>query len=141
MLNLPKYNADSIDMKNIIACILLFCTTIFSAPALQLNEYSNKIDNIIQKQASTVDVKLNNIVNEDTFIRRAYLSIVGRTPTYEEYELYNSAPANTRRQLLITFLLKHPGHVSHMFNFWSESLRLRERLTNINNFSGGPYID
>ena len=28
-----------------------------------------------------------------------------------------------------------------MFNFWAESLRLRERISNINNFSGGPYID
>jgi hypothetical protein len=141
MLNLPKYNADSIDMKNIIACILLFCTTIFSAPITQLNELSNNIDGIIQKQATSANVKLNDVVNEDTFIRRAYLSIIGRAPTYEEYELYNKAPVNTRRQQLIAFLMKHPGHVSHMFNFWSESLRLRERLTNINNFSGGPYID
>jgi hypothetical protein len=141
MLNLPKYNADSIDMKNILACILLFCTALFSAPIAQLNEFSDKIDGIIQKQSTAINVKLNDIVDEDAFIRRAYLSIIGRSPTYEEYELYSKAPVETRRQQVIAFLMKHPGHVSHMFNFWSESLRLRDRLTSINNFSGGPYID
>ena len=141
MLHLTKYNADLIAMKNILVCILLFCASTFGAPVAQLNEFSNSIDSVIQKQIIAINAKPNDFIGEDAFLRRAYLSIIGRSPTYEEYELYNKAPAGTRRQQLIAFLMKHPGHVSHMFNFWSESLRLRDRLTNINNFSGGPYID
>lgn len=125
----------------LFTCIVLFCASVFGATTEQLDEYSKKIDSLLAKQAIALNINLNELIDDDAFIRRAYTSIIGRSPTYEEYELFNKASASNKRQLLIAFLIKHPGHVSHMFNFWAESLRLRERISNINNFSGGPYID
>lgn len=121
--------------------ILMFAVTTVAATIDQLNNYSGWLDSVLEKQYITVNVTPLDRVNDDTFIRRAYLTIVGRNPTYEEYEMFNKVNNPNKRQGLIQFLLKHPGNISHMFNFWAESLRLRDRLSNINNFSGGPYID
>lgn len=130
-------------MKAVLAILFLCCTFIFGATTnpQQLNAYSENIDTIIQKQCVAAKVQPLPIIDEDTFVRRAYLNIIGRIPTFEEYEMYSKATSATKRQNLIAFLLKHPGNTSHLFNFWADSLRLRERLSNINNFSGGPYID
>lgn len=128
-------------MKAILAFFFMLYINLFAATPQQLNSYSATIDNIIQKQCVVARVQPLPMVDEDTFLRRAYLTIIGRNPTYEEYEMYNKAASANKRQNLIAYLFKHPGHASHMFNFWAESLRLRDRLTNINNFSGGPYID
>lgn len=129
-------------MKTIIALFFVFFTCVFGATTpQQLNEYSASIDSIIQKQCIVAKVSPLPAIDEDTFLRRSYLTIIGRNPTHEEYEMYSSVTNANKRQALIAFLFKHPGNNSHMFNFWAESLRLRDRLTNINNFSGGPYID
>jgi hypothetical protein len=117
------------------------CSLIYSATPDQLTAYSSAIDNVLEKQYVAAKIQPKPVIDDDTFVRRAYLSIIGRNPTYNEYELFNKANVANKRIELIKFLVKHPGNVSHMFNFWADSLRLRDRLNNINNFSGGPYID
>lgn len=128
-------------MKKLIVLFLSICTLTFGATLEQLNNYSGWIDAVLEKQYIAAKVTPLKRIDEDTFVRRAYLTIIGRNPTYEEYQMYAKATDANKRQGLIQFLMNHPGHVSHMFNFWAESLRLRDRLSNINNFSGGPYID
>lgn len=119
----------------------LYACVISATTSQQIDAYSAEIDSVLQKQCIAAKVSPLPIINDDVFLRRAYLTIIGRNPTYEEYDMFNKVSDTNKRQGLIQFLLKHPGYVSHMFNFWAESLRLRDRLTNINNFSGGPYID
>lgn len=128
-------------MKKIIALLFCICSLTFGATLDQLNNYSGWIDSVLEKQYTALNIQPLGRIDDDTFVRRAYLSIIGRNPTFEEYEMFSKIPDANKRQGLIQFLMKHPGHVSHMFNFWAESLRLRDRLSNINNFSGGPYID
>ncbi len=128
-------------MKKLIALLVGICSLSFGATLDQLNNYSGWVDSVLEKQYVEAKVRPLGRINDDTFVRRAYLSIIGRNPTYEEYEMFSKAKDPNKRQGLIQFLMKHPGYTSHMFNFWSESLRLRDRLSNINNFSGGPYID
>lgn len=128
-------------MKKLIILLVSICTLTFGDNLDQLNNYSIQIDTVLQKQYVAANVQPLGRVDDDTFIRRAYLTIIGRNPTYEEYEMFNKATDPNKRQGLIQFLIKHPGYTSHMFNFWAESLRLRDRINNTNNFSGGPYID
>lgn len=128
-------------MKKLFLIFAFSCTTLFSATHEQLLGFSNKIDSVLEKQYTTLKVSPNTIVNDDTFVRRSYLSIIGRNPTYSEYEAFVKVVHPAKRQELIKFLIKHPGFVSHQFNFWANTLRLRDRLNTINNFSGGPYID
>lgn len=128
-------------MKKIIALLLCICSLTFGTTLDQLNNYSGWVDSVLEKQYTALNIQPLGRIDDDAFARRTYLSIIGRNPTVEEYEMFNKIPDANKRQGLIQFLMKHPGHVSHMFNFWSESLRLRDKVNNINNFSGGPYID
>jgi len=128
-------------MKKLILLLVSICTLSFGATLEQLNNYSGWVDSVLQKQYLAANVQPLGRVNDDTFVRRAYLTIIGRNPTYEEYEMFNKATDTNKRQGLIQFLINHPGYTSHMFNFWAESLRLRDRINTTNNFSGGPYID
>ena len=128
-------------MKKIILIVLCMCTLSIGATVDQLNTYSSLIDTTLDKQYIETKVTPLPRIGDDSFIRRAYLTIIGRNPTYYEYSMFNKAVDPNKRQKLIQFLIKHPGFVSHAFNFWSESLRLRDKLNTTNNFSGGPYID
>jgi len=128
-------------MKKLFILLVCMCSFAFGATSEQLSGYSQQIDSILERQYVTSKIQPLPIIDDDTFIRRAYLTIIGRNPTFQEYEMFNKATAPNKRQGLIAFLVKHPGYTSHMFNFWAESLRLRDKLNNINNFSGGLYID
>jgi hypothetical protein len=125
-------------MKSIFSILFLFCVSVSGA---DLNFLSAKVDAVLEKQYLNTKIKPLPFVSEEVFLRRAYLTIIGRNPTFQEYNAYSSAAAQNKKTELIKYLLKHPGHVSHMFNFWADALRLRERLSPINNFNGGPYID
>jgi len=128
-------------MKKLIAILVSVCALSFGATLDQLNTYSSNIDSVLQKQYVAANVIPLGKIDDDKFLRRAYLTIIGRNPTYQEYDLFNKATDPNKRRGLIQFLMNHPGYTSHMFNFWAESLRLRDRINTTNNFSGGPYID
>lgn len=100
-----------------------------------------KINNILNAQYQASKVQPLDIINDDVFVRRAYLSIIGRIPTNAEYTAFIKLQNPQKRPMLVEYLINHPGYTSHLFNFWSESLRLRDRLSPINNFHGGVYID
>lgn len=125
-------------MKKIV--LILFCL-LASGFCADLNLSSLKIDSLLEKQCLNAKIKPLPQASEEVFLRRAYLTIIGRNPTLSEHNSYFSAVAENKKTELIKHLLKHPGHVSHMFNFWADSLRMREKLSPINNFNGGPYID
>lgn len=126
-------------MKKLLMLLVSICSITFGA-VNQVN-YSAQIDAVLDKQYVTSKVQPLPRVNDDTFVRRAYLSIIGRIPTANEYDSFTKVIDPNKRTGLVAYLLKHPGYVSNMFNFWAESLRLRDRLAPINNFNGGPYID
>lgn len=128
-------------MKKFIIMLLSVCSLAFGATVEQLNQFSNNIDATLQKQYLQLNVKPNARIDDDAFVRRAYLSIIGRNPTYEEYQMFSKVADDNKRSGLIQYLIKHPGHISHMFNFWAESLRLRDRLNEVNNFHGALYVD
>ena len=65
--------------------------------------------------------------SDDVFLRRTYLNIAGRIPTYDEAQSFLlSNKADKRRQLVET-LLESDAYVSHQFNFWADILRVQSR--------------
>lgn len=119
---------------------LVSCLAFSTSKAVEAPQLSAKIDDVLNKQYATSKIAPLPFIDEQTFLRRAYLTIIGRNPTLEEYNFYFAAEVENKRTELIKFLLKHPGHVSHLYNFWADILRLRERLAPVNNFNGAPYI-
>lgn len=85
--------------------------------------------------------KFNGECSDEQFVRRVYLDIVGRIPNFEEATgfIKNSAP--DKRSKLIDMLLDSPGYSSHMYNYISEMLRVKDDFGGGNNVRGLPYIN
>lgn len=127
-------------MKKIILLLVSICSLTLGAVESSVN-HSAVIDSVLQKQVSTLGIQSNKLINDDTFVRRAYLTIIGRNPTLSEYEMFTTAQLPDKRSKLIDYLVSHPGYISNQYNFWADILRLREAITPINNLNGAPYIN
>jgi hypothetical protein len=82
-----------------------------------------------------VPVKPNPPLSDEQFVRRAYLDIVGRIPSYNETVDFLKNSAADKRMKLIDTLLETDGYVSHMFNYFAEMLRMIDRFE-----GGGGYV-
>ena len=87
-----------------------------------------KIDGMMNDWYKQKGVKPNPIVDDSTFLRRAYLSVIGRVPTADEAKRFLTDRAVNKRELLIDELYEHEGYVHHMFNYWADLLRIKTRL-------------
>ena len=98
---------------------------------------AREIDRLVEEGLSARQQKANPIVDDATFVRRAYLGIVGRIPSGAEADAFLREGGSNKRNALIDRLLASPGHVSHAFNWWADLLRVRTRLNR--QVSGEPY--
>ena len=83
-------------MKKLLVILLSIYTLACGATVEQLSTFSNAIDNVLQKQYTQVNVTPLPRINDDAFVRRAYLNIIGRNPTLEEYEMFNKATGDNK---------------------------------------------
>ncbi len=84
------------------------------------------IDRFIQERLSEEKSAPNDLVDDERFLRRAYLQIIGRVPTIEEVDRFYDGFGTTRRDDLIAELLESEGYVSHFYNFWADILRMQD---------------
>ena len=102
--------------------------------------FANKIDSIIVEKLRSYNQRTTRPVSDETFVRRAYLKIIGRIPTYGETKSFlTDRDRSTKRTRLIDSLLLTEGYVSHWFHFWADILRAKDNFGN--RMSGVPYID
>lgn len=97
------------------------------------------IDNLIDTKLRSYNQRPNRPVSDETFLRRAYLKIIGRIPSYDETKAFLTSRGSDKRTRLIDSLLLTEGYVSHWFHFWADILRAKENFGN--RMSGRPYID
>lgn len=88
-----------------------------------------------------VPLKPNQPMSDEQFVRRVYLDIVGRIPTYEEAKdfLQEASRDNTARAKLIDKLLDTDGYSSHMYNYFADMLRITDNFQ-ADFVRGLPYI-
>ena len=101
--------------------------------------YSRKIDALIEGHLKSKELSRNPDVDDATFLRRVYLTAIGRIPTIEEADEFLASEASQKRSDLIDELLGSYGYVSHQFNFFADLLRIKTKLDN--QAPGAPYID
>ena len=82
----------------------------------------------------------NPMANDEQFVRRVYLDIVGRIPNHTETTQFIQDSNPNKRAKLIDMLLDSPGYNSHTFNYFAEMLRVKDRLEQ-DNLRGIPYIN
>lgn len=98
---------------------------------------ADEIDRLIAMSLSEAGQRANDKADDETFLRRAYVSIVGRIPTAEEVDAFTSAKNQDKRADLIDHLLDSPGYTSRMYNFYADLFRAKTKLNKY--VSGEPY--
>jgi hypothetical protein len=68
--------------------------------------------------------KINKQVDDEDFVRRIYLDITGKIPTYEQMLEFRKTKSVNKYSDLIDKLLDSPGYVSHYTVFWQDLLRI-----------------
>jgi hypothetical protein len=100
---------------------------------------ADAIDRLLETDWQKHGVAGSTPLNDAQFVRRIYLELAGRIPTFDETTRFLDSKSASKRANLIDDLLESPDHVSHTYNFWADILRLAERPQKDVFFE--PYLD
>jgi len=98
-----------------------------------------RIDELLKKDRAERGVRPSEPLDDGQFVRRIYLELGGRIPTFDETVRFLDAKSASKREALVESLLESPDYVSHTYNFWADILRLCERPQKDLFFE--PYLD
>jgi len=129
-------------MKIITTCALLITLPLLRAAGPErpsaIPEAAARVDELIDAHLAKTGLIAPPAADDEIFVRRAYLDIVGRIPTNREAESFLAAREPEKRDTLVHELLNSPGFVSHSFNYWADILRIKSMLAR--RTSGEPFI-
>lgn len=114
--------------------------------ALPQNTEMSAEDKVKRKEEIEREMQMcvpNELTNDSQFLRRIYLDVAGRIPTYDEAEAFLNDRAPNKRALLIDKLLETEGFVMRMYNYYADLLRVREGITMMGNgdLKADPYME
>lgn len=90
-----------------------------------LAEVGKTIDDLIATETSDKDLLKAGQIDDNAYLRRVTVDIIGRIPTYEEIVEFNEWPADERREKLVNKLLDDPRYAERWMVFYSDMLRVR----------------
>jgi len=85
----------------------------------------------------------NDRTKDNQFLRRVYLDIAGRIPTFDEAELFLNHRSPDKRAELIDKLLDSEGFSMRMYNYFADLFRIRDGVFMMGNgyVKADPYIE
>ena len=83
---------------------------------------TSRIDQLVDELWQENDVVPVDLANDETFLRRVYLDVIGRVPTIGEYNQFFELDTQDRRSKLIDELLDSREHALHMGGIWKRIL-------------------
>ncbi len=86
---------------------------------------SSLIDQLVMKDLKEKSLTPYPVIGDTTFLRRAYIKIIGRIPTHQEAEAFLKDNSADKRARLIDNLVYSTGFNSSLFNYWADMLRLK----------------
>lgn len=113
--------------KNLTLLLVLLSNCVFAVdltPEVQ-EKIASHIDKLIAHGLKVKKIRPNDTITDEVFLRRAFLDIIGRIPTLNEYESFMSKRGPEKRSELIDQLFDTVGYVSHSYNYWADALRAR----------------
>jgi hypothetical protein len=85
-----------------------------------------QVDKLVLKMLTAKGIKPNPPTSDEQFMRRAYLAIVGRVPTYAEAQAFLDSTSTKKRDELIDRLLETDGYTSHLYNYFADMFRVMD---------------
>jgi hypothetical protein len=102
---------------------------------------SATIDKLLAADLIEHKLQPNAKANNDQFLRRVYLDVVGRIPTLDETIAFRKAKSSDKREKLIDLLLASEGYAHNFFNFYADLLRIQSRQSNSGDVVTYPYLE
>lgn len=87
------------------------------------------IDKLVGDKLRKLRIAPSGICDDEVFLRRAYLDVVGLTPTVEEYSRFLNSTDPARRSKLIDELLERKEFSEIWVNQWAELLQIRSTIS------------
>jgi hypothetical protein len=107
--------------------ILLILASLSALPAAE--PHPAAIDAILAAHWKQLGLAPNPPADDATFLRRVYLDVIGRIPTYREARSFLDSTDPDKRARLIDALLAHEGYAMHFYHFWADILRAKSEET------------
>ncbi len=113
----------------------------FSKPLSERDLATNAqfIDQIIESKLRSYNQRPNKEISNETFLRRAYLKIIGRIPTLDETQEFLAQRDRKARGQLIDKLLASDGYDKNWYIYWADILRAKTRVSNRGS-DGYPFV-
>ncbi len=92
----------------------------------EVKKAAASIDKMLAAHWEETGVTTSPALSDHQFLRRVFLELGGRIPSYVEVRAFLSQKKRDRDEL-IDQLLESPDYVSHFYNYWADILRLVER--------------
>ena len=90
---------------------------------------AKKIDDLIYANLKKNNLSPYEEISDEQFVRRVYLSIIGRIPTIAEADRFHESTSADKHSLLIRELLSNDaGYTAHHYQFWADLLRIPTRI-------------
>ena len=93
----------------------------FTWSDLQPNNY---IDELILDRLKKLRINPSELADDETFLRRVSLTLIGRPPTMEEYRSFINDTSSEKRAQKVDELLADDGFTDLWTALWSEQLRI-----------------
>ena len=118
--------------RNFIVLFSLFALGITASSAKtltkkQARDAAARIDSLLTADLKTAKLKPTGRIDAGTFLRRAYLGIIGRIPTEKEARDFLDNPSSNKHADLVDSLTGSPGFDSHLFNWAGDLLRVKTK--------------
>ena len=87
-----------------------------------------RIDNAVGGMLQKKGLAYNPPLNDHMFLRRIYVDVQGSIPSYQQAVNFLNNKSPHKRSGIISWLLGQPGHVSHLYNYFADMLRIQSEV-------------
>lgn len=84
---------------------------------------SNLVDQHVRGRWQELHLAPSGTINDDKFLRRVYLDLIGRVPSSEQAKLFLQSTEPDKRERLVDELLSRPEYADFWANKWTDLLR------------------
>ena len=99
-----------------------------------------EVDKLVARGFAKAKVTPIAAADDSKWLRRVYLDVIGRIPSYDEAKAFLDDTAADKREKLVDKLLNSEGWVSTTYNWYADILRATSRLGTDGTRSGVPYL-
>ncbi len=85
---------------------------------------NNYVDELVYDRLQKLHLLPSELADDETFVRRVYLDLIGAPPTPEQYRAFVADKSATKRERLIDELIKSDSFADLWTAIWAESLRV-----------------